>query len=521
MTATKSCLGCPSYLAANDPEILNRVPKQPGGPMCAVFGHIIGSAKSTPDEIEQTSMYLASSCPAYGLPRPAEVDWNNWIGPVVAYPSHQTQPAEPDSSVMSCNNCKHCIASPETVYKELGWVVPLCQVYGKLILKPVAEARDCVYKESGFQDQTTSHVNLVEWLRDGFRMPEEELLRQFIPQGHDIIDPAVYPTDAPVSNEDVAAGVRAWRRIFDPDGSGKYVDLPIMAASHYSDEQRLRIPQTGDETHPELYIDYNNLLWQFAVEGWALRETPILEGEPGVGKTQFARYLAWLCQMPFRRIQFQRTMDVIDLLGSDQLRDGETFFEPGVLPTTWVADEVTLLDEPNVGPDEAWQVLRPVTDNSKELVIGLQHFPRARFNLLLMAMNPSWDPRNLGTNELADADGNRLSFLLVERPPDPVERHIIRSYCKELDDYDISDETIDVILAASADIRAMSESGEYPGSWATRQMIKVARKTKWYSIPKAFRVAALDNLEPSIKESILKLVSSHVDGGEVDVAPPF
>lgn len=520
MTATKSCLNCPSFMSASDEELDSRLSKPTGGPMCAVFGHVLGSTRSTPDEIEQASFYMANDCPAFGLPRPDEFDWNNYVGPVVASPNEAQRPAEPDESVVSCHNCKSCV-SAEVVYREMGWPVPLCQAKGVLILKPIAEARECPYKESGFQDQTTSHINLVEWLREGFRMPEEELLKQFVPAAHDFIDPTVYPTDAPVQPEDVLVGVRAWRRVFDPEGSGKYVDLPIMDPSHYSPEQRLRIPQTGDETHPELYVDYNNLLWQFAVEGWALRETPILEGEPGVGKTQFARTLAWQCQMPFRRIQFQRTMDVIDLLGSDQLRNNETFFEPGVLPCAWVADEVVLLDEPNVGPDEAWQVLRPVTDNSKELVIGLNHFPRGRFNMLLMAMNPSWDPRNLGTNELADADGNRLSFLLVERPPDPVERHIIRSYCKELDDYDIEDDVIDTILAASADIRAMSETGEYPGTWATRQMIKVARKTKWYTIPKAFRVAALDNLEPSIKDTILQLVNSHVDGGEVDVNPPF
>ena len=325
----------------------------------------------------------------------------------------------------------------------------------------------------------------------------------------DFIDPEVYPSDRDVTPAEDAEGIRAWRRVFNPDGSGRYVDLPIFKREIFDEADVKLIPKTGDESHPELYIDYNNLLYDFAVEGPTLHKTAALVGPPGVGKTQFCRWVAWLCQMPFVRIQFQRDMDVEDLLGAGELHDGNTAFDPGVLPMAWQRICMMLCDEPNLGPDAAWQVMRPLADGAHIMWIGKHSFPRAKWNLFAMAMNPSWDHRNIGTNELADADGNRLSFLWVAPPPEPVERHIITTYCQELDGYTIPQEILDTIIAVGHDIRELSETGEYPGTWATRQQIKVARKTAYYDLAKAYKVAALNNCEESVQESVMLALTSH------------
>lgn len=521
MAVQKNCQDCPSYLLADAPELRDRFGRPTGGPMCGRFGHVLGSSHSQPADLEQIGLTMAPQCEGFGQPMPDDLLYSHpsYGGPIVAVPADMTSPNVCDTSVRSCNSCLHSVGA-EPVYAELGWALPVCKVFGKLILKPVAEARECNYRFGGPADSSTNDINLIEMLREGYRIPTEEAIKQYISQV-DFIDPKDYLTDVPVTREDELAGVGAWRRIFDPEGTGRFCDLPIMKADHYTEEMRGLIPQTHDGGNPELYIDYNNLLFQAAVE-WSLRETPALVGEPGTGKTQFGRYLAWLCQMPFIRVQFQRDMDVEDLLGSPQLKDGETFFEPGQLPIAWMNDVVLVADEPNLGPDAAWQVMRPITDNSKELKIGNMIFPRGRFNIFLMAMNPSWDARNIGANQLADADGNRLSFLSVERPPEPVERHIIKTYCMELDGYEIPDSTVDVIIAAGNDIRALAESGEFPGSWATRQSIKVARKTAWYPIPQAFKVAALNNLDPETVEAVLNLINTLVESPSSQyIDPPF
>jgi hypothetical protein len=202
-------------------------------------------------------------------------------------------------------------------------------------------------------------------------------------------------------------------------------------------------------------------------------------------------------------------MDVEDLLGSTQVNQEGTFFEEGQLPIMWTSIGVGLSDEPNVGPDAVWQVYRPITDNSKELRIGNRRYPRNEFCFHLLAMNPSHDMRNIGTNELADADSNRLSFLYVARAPEAIERHLIRTYCLELDDYEIPEETLDILMKVSEDIVAASKTNAYPGTWATRQQIKVARKTRRYPIHEAYKIAALNQYDDEVRTLILQSVQSH------------
>src|SRR5690606_32266034 len=152
--------------------------------------------------------------------------------------------------------------------------------------------------------------------------------------------------------------------------------------------------------------------------------------------------------------------------------------------------------------------LRPLTDNSKQLVVegasgegqrGSWRFPRHPLCFLVLAQNPSWDPRNIGTRELASADANRLSVLTISDPPEEIERHIIRTRCLN-DGYLISDDKLDAIIGISKDIRALEEDGAFPDHWGTRQQIKVARKTRFYGLERSFRIAALDLYAPEVAE---------------------
>lgn len=477
--------------------------------MCGRFGNVLGSAHSTPDELTQIALATASSCEAFGEELPGQpVSFNTFIGYGCVDPD--TYGDLPDTNVKSCKNCSYCVDVDES-YTKLGYAVPICVAKGKLILKSVGEATDCNFRTPKGEVSVGLHdINIFDWLQHGFKMPNEEAIKQYVTTT-DFIDPEVYPTDREVTVEEAAKGIRALRRVFNPDGSGRYRDLPIFKRENFAPEDQLLIPQTGDENHPELYVDYNNLLYQFAVDGYTLHETAALVGPPGVGKTQFALWLAWLCQVPFVRIQFQAGMDVVDLLGQDQLDGTRTFFDPGQLPTWYQKICVLLCDEPNLGPNESWQVMRPLADGASKMWIQKHCFHRDEFCMFLMAMNPSWDPRNIGTNALADADGNRLSFFAVDEPPEPVERHIIQTYCKQLDDYDIPDSILDTIIEVGKDIRAASESGTFPGTWETRQQIKVARKSRWYDLAQAYKIAALNNLEPSVREVVLDSLSTHTE----------
>ena len=54
--------------------------------------------------------------------------------------------------------------------------------------------------------------------------------------------------------------------IVDPDGSGNEAFLPVFDESFFTDAERRLIPRTGDDEHPEWYVDHQGLLYSLAVE---------------------------------------------------------------------------------------------------------------------------------------------------------------------------------------------------------------------------------------------------------------
>lgn len=506
-----SCITCPSYIPGDDvTEQKQRFNRPPGGPICGRYGTMLGSAKSTEDELTAIAVTIGSNCIAHGDSRPVAPDE---ILPIVSVPvtfGARANPSLPDGP----DSCRKCVnfVDEQVVYDEWGWNVGLCAAKGMLIFKPLAEARNCQLSMMGETQTSTLPIALKPEYKPGFHLAPEVAMSAFVYVGNSITgEPSECDSDAPVTAKHEADGIRAWRKITDPKNEKRHIFAPVFKLDKFTEEEIHLIPTTGGKGNPELYVDYNALLYQFFVESFGLDETPALVGAPGTGKTQFFRWAAWLCQMPFRRLQFYGDMDVTEMLGTTQFSPEKgTFFEPGVLPIAWTSIGILDFDEPNLAPDPVLQVIRPVTDNSKELLIENRAFQRNDYCFFGMAMNPSYDYRNLGTKELADADTNRLSFLDVQPAPDPVERHIMRTYCKTLDNYDISEETIDLLMKIAADIRELEESNQYPGTWATRQMIKVARKTRWYDIRDAFAVSALNNMPQEVRDLVGQAITTHV-----------
>jgi hypothetical protein len=117
------------------------------------------------------------------------------------------------------------------------------------------------------------------------------------------VDPSLYETDRPVTQEQKDKGIRAWRKVVDP-ATENFTFLPIYRPDYFSDVERAKIPRTGDDEHPEDYIDHGFYVYKVSVLWMELDETPGLWGQAGTGKTEFFRHMAWLMQMPFVRISY-------------------------------------------------------------------------------------------------------------------------------------------------------------------------------------------------------------------------
>lgn len=504
----KDCSKCPSFLVDQD-DIVEYFGRQSGVPMCAEYGYILGVPKDDKAHNAFLRKHYAKECVSFGEQRVTikNKHYKSVIGTSssVGILANREKPS-------TCNSCLFCVKQ-NTVHTETGFPLPLCSATGDLIFSGVTAANKC---ELGFSGPPMSSMP------SGFRLLSQYsdewtiLVMDSSNDGPEVLGPneflSTVGSDKEVTDEDRKLGIAGWRKVEDPEGEGHDVFLPIFDEDFFEDEEKRKIPREDDDTHPELYVDYSGLLYQFAVDSWELDETLCLVGAPGLGKTEFGRWVAYLMKVPFNRFSFTKASEVDDMIGKIKFDTSVgTYWTDGRITSAFKKLGITMLDELNLGPEECKEFLRPIMDNSKQLVLDqdsgqiAERHPMAR---MLVSINPAWDARNIGATEFADAEVNRMSFSYVGWPDALTERKIIKSNCK-LIGYDIPDELVSKIIKIGADLKEASESGLLPGSWGIRQQIKVAKKTKYYGLERAYKQASLNYFDPNIASEILTLIGQH------------
>jgi len=496
---------------ATNADVIRSFGKVTGSPMCARYGHVLGRPKSTPEQNAKTAERYAANCPSHGEVRPYQPE-QMMLKVALPDPDAIDNPLsdldQDKQAVVSCAMCKHYIPD-ETVHEEHGWVTGMCAAKGKLILpnRKQAEARGCDFRAIGPNMTSIPNLLLPTLSTDSGNATTQA--GGFTVSADSVVDPKDYLTDAPVEPEHEAKGIRAWRRIVDPNGSGNEVFLPIFDEKYFTEAERAMIPQTGSDEHPELYIDWNSGVYKVAVIWRELDETPMLWGPAGVGKTEFARHMAWLMQLPFVRISITGSTELDDLAGKMLYSKEEgTYFQYGRISTGWMKPCVMLIDEPNTGKPEVWEFIRPMTDNSKQLVLDMnkgEHLSRHEFTHLILAANPAWDPKNVGANDIGDADSSRLLHFEYTLPPEKIERAIIKNRIL-VDGWKIDKGRLDFIIEVAKLIREQCKEGALDITWGLRPQIQVARALAWFPPIDAYRLAAADMLQPEQQEIILDQV---------------
>lgn len=515
----KSCLDCPSYVPkAETVEVFG---KATGAPMCQRFGHLLGTPAMNGAELSEVANRRAGSCDKFGYPRTTSAG-SQFIAVI---PDPDAREALPDlhplkQGVRACGMCSRFVPDERVaVAPHLGYTTGLCAAKGKLVppSKRVEEATGCSFRKLGPVRDNADGLHLIPLLQitarpRGAAGPEVSKYRR---HPDEILDPKDYPTDRDVTPEEMESGVRAWRKIVDPEGTGNEVYAPIFDEKYFSEEERALIPKTGDEERPELHIDHDGSVYRIMVLWRELDETPMLWGSPGTGKTEILRHIAWLMQLPFHRVSISSSSEIDDLAGKMLFKDNETTFHYGRISSAWTKPCLLLVDEPNTGPTVVWEFIRPMTDNSKQLVLDMSDDPKPlqRHNEchLGMAANPAWNALNVGTNVIGDADSSRLMHLEFDLPPEEVERAIISNRVR-LDGWEIDKERLDFIMSVAGKLRELCSDGILSMTWAIRPQIKVARALRWFSPRRAYRLAVADMLPPEQHGALLDQVEAHIPG---------
>lgn len=521
-----SCQSCPSFLTPS--KQVTVLGKSVSGNTCAKRLIAIGRPGLPNEEKQQKN--VASKCAEYG--KPAEFSQGSFGAAIeynVAFPDvkAQTQPQIMPSRVRSCSNCSNYV--PESIAEEkTGWRAGFCMAKGSLLLtdRLARYAAQCEFKSHTMTpiqwgDAGKVDIKLLpEHLESVSPNSPIAILKKMRDAG---TDPKEYPTDKPVSPKAASLGVRAWRRIEDQTGFGPAVHLPVFDLHTIPENKRpagwdlelelSKVPQSGDDERPEWYIDHSNFVYRVIVMWTKLGDTPALWGPAGVGKTELFRHISWMMQLPFERVSITMSSELDDIAGKMLFRNNETVWHHGRVSRAWGKPNVLCIDEPNVGPPDVWQFLRPLTDNSKQLVLDQDRGQRISAHdacYLGMAMNPAWDPRNVGAMELGDADGSRLMHLHMGLPPREIEEAIIKQRLladKWAEDGTMS-EVIRTLMNVAVDLRKLSDEGA-AFSWGIRNQIKVARVKRYMRWIDAFRAGVADSLAPPEQEAILAVVRSH------------
>jgi MoxR-like ATPase len=514
--ATRTCVNCPSFQTVADTgQALGR---EIGAPTCRTLGMplLLAPNVGSPKGKVQLEV-IAGQCEWYGKAASSAAVFMGipGRGPSIG-PAKDDGAIESPSNdqVRTCNSCAQFI-SADQVADRTGWTgVGACAARGMLV--PVHQKTMVAsYCQSPMKkpslDISTGAITKADL--DGFKFHGiYGITNNSLVKGATVVDiqeqnadPTEYVSDTPVSQADYDNGIRAWRLVKNPRRPSQGgVLLAIYRGDFFSEDERAKIPQTGDDEGPELYRDYSDNLYKVVVAWNELEETPILWGPAGTGKTEFFRWMAYLMQLPFERISITATTEVDEVIGKMMFVNNETKFQLGRLPIAWSKPCVVVIDEPNVGPPEVWHVLRPLTDSNKQLVIDANHgerLPKHPDSYLGLAANPAWDVLNEGANSLADADSSRLLHMYVDLPDEATEMAILKARVAK-DGWEIQDETLRQMMAIATDIRAATAQGTLPISWGIRHQIKVARALKWFTPVDAYRMAA----EPTYREQILGFV---------------
>lgn len=459
----------------------------------------------------------AAACDKFGEPRPpVDSSVNLTEAPLSFKPVGIGMPTvgAPENTGPKPNNCVTCVFHVGTsdVAGETKWSASLCTAKGRLLAPDRLRAYATACKQGRLRtsDDKPPSLEKFMWYPE-FTRTFGEVDRSALLKKMRTTDPLEWPTEREVTAAHKEMGIISWRKIVDPFEKGADTYLPIFDRNYFPKEEQELIPRMGDEEHPELYRDHDGLLYTLTVLMVEMKTVPAVWGEPGVGKTEIGRHIAYLTQAPFARISITERSEIDDIFGKMMFnKEKGTYFAEGRIPKRWRRTGITVLDEPNTGPNEIWQGIRPMTDNSKQLVLDMsddhRRIPRNPWSLLYLAMNPAHDARNIGVNVLADADRRRLMHVVMHLPDRPTEIEIIKDHCAA-DDFDVSPH-VNKLMNIAEEIRPMCKSGALPITWGPAVNIKVARALKWFDPMRAFEVAVLNDLDPKVSANIVRSIKS-------------
>ena len=259
------------------------------------------------------------------------------------------------------------------------------------------------------------------------------------------------------------------------------VDLPKYNPSSFPEVDRVKIPTSST------FIDHDDLIYRVAVDLKRGR-VPMLWGPAGVGKTQLARHIAYLMQVPFERIPLGETSEREDVTGHYELKGASTEWIQSRLARSFTKPGVICIDEWNAAPPAVLHVARPVLDDSAALALDaydgrilLKH----NHCFIIATGNPDWMPQYAGLLPLSESDADRLSHISVGWPKGQVEAEILLNHIGANNLDKVTAWQLICGLRAWADLRENIDGGSLGITAGTRSLMNFVECLQYHPVREA------------------------------------
>lgn len=290
--------------------------------------------------------------------------------------------------------------------------------------------------------------------------------------------------DPIVVHPETIGEVKGVVEVSSPDvfGSGVGVTLPLYDPASFPEADQVKIPKESD------FIDHDDLVYKVAVDLIRGR-VPMMWGPAGVGKTQLARHMAFLMQVPFERIPLGETSEREDVTGHYELKGSSTAWVQSRLARSFGRPGVTCIDEWNAAPPAVLHVARPVLDDSAQLALDaydgrilLKH----KHNFIIATGNPDWMPQYAGLLPLSESDADRLSHINVGWPDPAIEAEILLNHIKAKDLGRVTAWQLVCSIRAWGDLRQKIDEGALAITAGTRSLANFVELLQYHPVREAY-----------------------------------
>ncbi len=241
----------------------------------------------------------------------------------------------------------------------------------------------------------------------------------------------------------------------------------------------------------------------------------LLVGPTGSGKSSIIAQLAARLNWPLRRVNLHGETSVSDFLGTHKARNGEVFFQYGILPNTMREGKILVLEEIDAATPEILFVLQGVLEDGGTLTIadnaGENVIPHPDFRLVATANTLGLGDESgmyTGTSVLNASHLDRwttvyqVGYLGTEE-----EAAVIMDKVPG-----INHALVEGFVNLATAVRKAVAEEELFMTFSTRRLLALARKSKSMGVDKALEVTVLNKLPKTDRSVVAELAQRHIPG---------